>query len=203
MSQENQFFNDDNTLSNEDNNNKEETISSENSDTVYFGENDNGENMNGDKNNDFSNDPKPKKDKAKKSISIRNFVIAIIAVILATVMLTYSICNSIFQSMYAKAYLDKIGRNEEIRRYSEVEQILLTDVGVSVEVSNKILENKNIANYNYDLGYFESVEDGVRYIYSKSYDENQNKIICTKQVYDTKEIVEKIEIHSLTGEVIS
>ena len=35
------------------------------------------------------------------------------------------------------------------------------------------------------------------------YDENQNKIICTKQVYDTKEIVEKIEIHSLTGEVIS
>jgi len=104
---------------------------------------------------------------------------------------------------YAKAYLDKIGRNEEIRRYSEVEHILLTDVGVSVEVSNKILENKNIANYNYDLGYFESVEDGVRYIYSKSYDENQNKIICTKQVYDTKEIVEKIEIHSLTGEVIS
>lgn len=110
MSQENQFFNDDNTLSNEDNNNnnnnKEETVGFENSDTVYFGENDNGENMNGDKNNDFSNDPKPKKDKAKKSISIRNFVIAIIAVILATVMLTYSICNSIFQSMYAKAYLD-------------------------------------------------------------------------------------------------
>lgn len=104
---------------------------------------------------------------------------------------------------YAKAYLDKIGRSEEIRRYSEVEHILLTDVGVSVEVSNKILENKNIANYNYDLGYFESVEDGVRYIYSKSYDKNQNKIICTKEVYDTKEIVEKIEINSLTGEVIS
>ena len=104
---------------------------------------------------------------------------------------------------YAKAHLDKIGRSEEIRRYSEVEHILLTDVGVSVEVSNKILENKNIANYNYDLGYFESVEDGVRYIYSKSYDKNQNKIICTKEVYDTKEIVEKIEINSLTGEVIS
>ena len=76
---------------------------------------------------------------------------------------------------YAKAYLDKIGRNEEIRRYSEVEQILLTDVGISVEVSNKILENKNIPNYNYDLGYFESVEDGVRYIYSKSYDKEKNK----------------------------
>ena len=104
---------------------------------------------------------------------------------------------------YAKAYLDKIGRSEEIRRYSEVEHILLTDVGVSVEVSNKILENKNIPNYNYDLGYFESVENGIRYIYSKSYDKEKNKIICLKEVYDTKEVVEKIEIDSLTGEVIS
>ena len=104
---------------------------------------------------------------------------------------------------YAKAYLDKIGRSEEIRRYSEVEHILLTDVGISVEVSNKILENKNIPNYNYDLGYFESVEDGIRYIYSKAYDKEKNKIICLKEVYDTKEGVEKIEIDSLTGEVIS
>lgn len=104
---------------------------------------------------------------------------------------------------YAKAYLDKIGRSEEIRRYSEVEHILLTDVGISVEVSNKILENKNIPNYNFDLGYFESVEDGIRYIYSKSYDKEKNKIICLKEVYDTKEVVEKIEIDSLTGEVIS
>lgn len=104
---------------------------------------------------------------------------------------------------YAKAYLDKIGRSEEIRRYSEVEHILPTDVGISVEVSNKILENKNIPNYNYDLGYFESVENGIRYIYSKSYDKEKNKIICLKEVYDTKEVVEKIEIDSLTGEVIS
>ncbi|MBE6813915.1 MAG: M56 family metallopeptidase [Ruminococcaceae bacterium] len=103
---------------------------------------------------------------------------------------------------YAKAYLDKIGRSEEIRRYSEVEHILLTDVGISVEVSNKILENKNIPNYNYDLGYFESVEDGVRYIYSKSYDKEKNKIICLKEVYDTKAVIERIEIDSLTGDVI-
>ena len=103
---------------------------------------------------------------------------------------------------YAQAYLDKIGRTEEICRYSEVEHILLTDVGISVEVSNKILENKNIPNYNYDLGYFESVEDGVRYIYSKSYDKEKNKIICLKEVYDTKEVIERIEIDSLTGDVI-
>ena len=106
MSQENQFFNDDNTLNSEENNNQKKNIESENSDTVYFGENDNSENTNGDGNNGFSNNSNPKTEKPKKKISIKNFVIAIIAAILATVMLTYSICNSIFQSMYAKAYLD-------------------------------------------------------------------------------------------------
>ena len=106
---------------------------------------------------------------------------------------------------YAKAYLDKIGRTEEIRRYSEVEHILPTDVGISVEVSNKLLDIRSINAYNrmHGFGYFESIEDGVRYIYRCTYEKEQNKIIYTKEVYDTKDIIEKIEIDSLTGEVIS
>ena len=28
-------------------------------------------------------------------------------------------------------------------------------------------------------------------------------IVCTKEVYDTKEVVERIEIDGLTGEIIS
>ena len=106
---------------------------------------------------------------------------------------------------YAKAYLDKIGRSEEIRRYSEVEHILPTDVGISVEISNKLLDIRSINVYNRmcGFGYFESIEDGVRYIYRSTYEKEQNKIIYTKEVYDTKDIIEKIEIDSLTGEVIS
>ena len=57
-------------------------------------------------------------------------------------------------------------------------------------------------SYNYDLGYFENVKDGVRYVYRKTYDKEQNMVVCTKEVYDTKEIVERIEIDSLTGEII-
>ncbi len=101
---------------------------------------------------------------------------------------------------YAQAYLNKIGRTEGIRNYSQVEHTNLTDVGVSVEVSNKILEHN--LRYNYDLGYFENVEDGVRYVYRKTYDKEQNMVVCTKEVYDTKEVVERIEIDSLTGEII-
>lgn len=101
---------------------------------------------------------------------------------------------------YAQAYLNKIGRTEGIRNYSQVEHTILTDVGVSVDVSNKILEHN--LRYNYDLGYFENVEDGVRYVYRKTYDKEQNMVVCTKEVYDTKEIVERIEIDSLTGEII-
>ncbi len=102
---------------------------------------------------------------------------------------------------YAQAYLDKIGRNEEICDYSQVEHTLLTDVGISVEVSNKILEYK--LPYNDSLGYYESIEDNIRYIYTTSYDKERNKVVLTKEIYDTKEVVEKIEIDSLTGGIIS
>ena len=102
---------------------------------------------------------------------------------------------------YAQAYLDEIGRTEEICDYSQVEHTLFTDIGVSVEVSNKIVDYN--LPYNYDVGYFESVEDGVRYIYRTTYEKKQNRIIYTKENYETKEIVEKIEIDSLTGEIIT
>ncbi len=109
------------------------------------------------------------------------------------------------EEAYAQAYLDKIGRTEEIREFSEVEHTLLTDLGVSVEVSNNLLDLDCINRYNSlcGVGYFEAVEDGVRYIYRKDYNKEENKITCTKEVFDTKEIVEKIEIDSLTGEVLS
>lgn len=107
--------------------------------------------------------------------------------------------------VYAQAYLDKIGRSEEIRRTYEVENILPTDVGISVEVSNELLNIRSINAYNslIGFGYFENIENGVRYIYRSTYEKEQNKIVYTKEIYDTNEIVERIEVDSLTAEVIS
>lgn len=102
---------------------------------------------------------------------------------------------------YAQAYLDKIGRTEEIRTYGQVKHTLFTDVGISVEVSNKVLEYG--LPYNYYLGYFESLEDGVRYIYRTSYNKKHEKIVFTKENYDTEAVIEKIEIDALTGEMFS
>ncbi|MBQ3137841.1 MAG: hypothetical protein IJB74_10235 [Clostridia bacterium] len=103
---------------------------------------------------------------------------------------------------YAKAYLDSIGRTEPIGTYSDLNTVLLTDVGVSVDVSNKLLGLR----VNYDtgkIGYFETVEDDVRYIYRTSYFPENNLIAYTKEVYGTGEIKEKIEVDSRTGNVIS
>ncbi len=103
---------------------------------------------------------------------------------------------------YAKAYLDSIGRTEPIGTYSDLNTVLLTDVGVSVEVSNKLLGLKG----NYDtgkIGYFEQIEDGVRYIYRTSYFPEKNLIAYTKEVYGTGEIKEKTEVDSLTGNIIT
>lgn len=47
-------------------------------------------------------DPK----KPKRKVSLKAFVLAVIATFVAAVMLTYSICSSLYQSMYAKAYVD-------------------------------------------------------------------------------------------------
>ena len=68
---------------------------------------------------------------------------------------------------YAKAYLDSIGREAPIGSYSDIDKTLLTDLGVSVDVSNKL----NGLKINYDtgsIGWFEKIEDGVRYIYRTS-----------------------------------
>ena len=85
---------------------------------------------------------------------------------------------------YAKAYLDSIGREAPIGDYSDIDRVLLTDAGVSVEVSNKLLQLK----VNFDtgtIGWHEAIEDGVRYVYRTSYAQTQNRIVYTKEKYGT------------------
>lgn len=109
---------------------------------------------------------------------------------------------------YAKDYLKKIGREAEIRDYSEVPHTMLTDVGVSVEVSHNLTENSSFNKYNSDIGYYETLEDGVRYVYRTAYEKDKNLIVFTTELYGegenaTNQIIEKIEINGQTGDIVS
>lgn len=108
MSKENKNMS--NNIENDDNNEildnqnvlNDDFIVNKESDTLYFSDDfELGKNENG---NNTQNPTKPKKE--KRRISIKTFVIALIAVLVAAVMLTYSICSSIYQSLYAQAYVD-------------------------------------------------------------------------------------------------
>lgn len=100
----------------------------------------------------------------------------------------------------AQDYLSSINRNAVICKYSELDIVPLTDLGVSVEVSNKICEMK--LPYDADAGNFESLENGKRYVYQTDYENNNNRITLTKFEYDTNKIVEFIAVDGSTGEVI-
>lgn len=103
---------------------------------------------------------------------------------------------------YAEEYLEKIGRVAEIRHYSEVPHIMLTDAGVSVEVSNKIAENSSFNKYDTDIGNYEVLDSGIRYVYRTDYDKDRGVIIYTTEVYKTGDIIEKIEIDGQTGKIL-
>lgn len=99
---------------------------------------------------------------------------------------------------YAEAYLKKIKREATIGEYADFKHTLLTDVGVSVEVSNKLLESK-YSMYPLWIGNQERIEDNIRFVYEKKYDENEKEIILTKYNYETSEIVQQIIIDSISG----
>lgn len=105
---------------------------------------------------------------------------------------------------YAKEYLKKIGRKAEIGDSSDFDHILLTDLGVSVEVSNELEDfYKAHSYYPYFIGTKEIIEDDVRKVYEMSYHEKQKEIKFTKYTYDAKEIVEQFVFNSITGEKIA
>ncbi len=103
---------------------------------------------------------------------------------------------------YAEDYLIRIGRDAEVRDYSEVPHVMLTDVGVSVEVSNRIIENESLNCYDSDIGNYEVLDGGIRYVYRTDYDKDRGVIIYTTEVYKTGDIIEKIEIDGQTGEIL-
>lgn len=108
------------------------------------------------------------------------------------------------QKEYAKAYLKSIGRDAPLGEMSDFEYPIVTDFGVSVDVSNSLSESvEKDKPYPYWIGNKELIENGIRYVYQMDYDKNENRIIYTKYEYDNpNNILEKIVIDSTTGKEI-
>lgn len=106
---------------------------------------------------------------------------------------------------YAEEYLKQINRDAQIGNYGDFEHILLTDVGVSIDVSNGLLEDfyPFHSNYPYFIGTQEYIENGVRVVYDLGYNDEQNEIIFTKYNYNSNEIIEKFIFDSGTGDDIT
>ena len=92
----------------------------------------------------------------------------------------------------AAAYLNAIGREAKISSYNEEDFKLLSDHGVSADVSNELLKLR--PEFGLCLGNFERIESGVRYVYSVKWngdDSGSGSVIYTKKEYDTGKVVKK------------
>ena len=104
---------------------------------------------------------------------------------------------------YAEEYLQSIGREADIGEFRDLEVVLLTDLGVSVEVSNQLAGDRNLGDYPFWVGTTEYLEDGVRYVRSLSYDEDAGEIVFSTVEKETGEVTECFAFDASTGEPCS
>ncbi len=105
------------------------------------------------------------------------------------------------ERVYAQDYLLSIGRDAQIGDYSDFEHVMMTEIGVSVEASNALLEEEKwIGNYPNWVGTVETLENETRYVYEKAVDVEVGKIVLTKTEYGSEEPVEIHEFDWQTGE---
>lgn len=102
----------------------------------------------------------------------------------------------------------QMGREAVVGDYRDFPHTLLTEVGVPVEVSNALGDTRDLAPDDPArfapswLGNIEQLEDGERYIYEQSYDEEKKEIRFSKICYETGEIVGQSVYDGLTGKKI-
>ncbi|MBQ6067845.1 MAG: hypothetical protein IJK89_13625 [Clostridia bacterium] len=104
----------------------------------------------------------------------------------------------------AKAYLKSIRRSGAVVcKTSEAGLSTLSDHGVSVEVSNILINMPLLSDYPF-YGTQEKIEDGVRYVYSTAYDAQTGQITYLKYIYgeDPDAPKQKIIIDAATGEIL-
>ena len=104
---------------------------------------------------------------------------------------------------YAEAYLKSIGREAEIGEYRDLDVILLTDLGVSVEVSNRLCCDKSLGEYPYWIGTNEVLKGGKRCVRSLSYDEEAGQIVYRTVEEESGTVTEIFVFDALTGEELS
>lgn len=103
---------------------------------------------------------------------------------------------------FAEAYLESIGRSVGIGEYSDLDTVLLTDLGVSVAVSNKLIADGRLGEYPYWVGSAEFLEGGKRFARSVSYDEAENRIVYKTIEKESGEVTEQFIFDAATGDVI-
>lgn len=103
------------------------------------------------------------------------------------------------EESYARNYLKELGRTAAVGDYGDFEHPLLTEQGVSINVSNLLVENKDLGSYPFWIGNIERLEDGIRYVYALDFDRDNGKIFFTKTEYDTGKLMESYTYDSDTG----
>jgi bla regulator protein BlaR1 len=108
---------------------------------------------------------------------------------------------------YAEEYLATIGREDvEVGDYGDFEHTLLTDEGVSVDVSNKMLDVQSGDGFEFFcpmwIGEREVLEENVRYTYKTEYDQKNKQIIFSKVLYETGEVLETSTYDATTGDKV-
>ena len=104
------------------------------------------------------------------------------------------------EQSYAETYLESIGREAVIGEYGDLNAKLLTDVGVSVDVSNQLCCDKNLGAYPIRIGTAEYLEGGKRYVRSLSYNDEENKIVYMTYKKESGTVIEKFVFDAVTGE---
>ena len=115
-------------------------------------------------------------------------------------------CDSAYSGLlsqersYAEAYLKSIGRKAAIGEYRDLEIVLLTDLGVSVDVSNELIRDERLGEYPYWIGTAEYLESGKRYVRSLSLDEAAGQIVYKTVEAESGEPTESFVFDAVTGE---
>ncbi len=101
---------------------------------------------------------------------------------------------------YAEEYLKTIGREAKIGEYKDLNIVLLTDLGVSVDVSNELIRDERLGEYPYWTGTAEYLENGERYVRSLSYDKSTEQIIFRTVEAESGKTTESYIFDAVTGE---
>ncbi len=104
------------------------------------------------------------------------------------------------EKRYAEEYLKSIGRDVPVGEFRDIEAVLLTDLGVSVSVSNKLSCDRRLSKYPFWIGTAETLEDGIRYIRSLSYDEEAGLIEYKTCEWESGKTVEVYVFDAQTGD---